>query len=183
MKKIVLSLLLAFTLIPMMPFNTASAANLAGFSLEEIELTPYETKNLAECVAKAESFTLSGSLVPGANNDFYQFVAKIENGGQTAGGALKDDAWVFSKSLEGVKRAVSFSIQNQSPTPIKLNSTLAFDLGDIMDGGCYECTHSGGKNSVGDCGTGNDGNDSQPNGASRILAPIAALLGGLLFLF
>lgn len=182
MKKIVLSLLLSLALIPTIPFYMANAENLIDF--DEVTIAPGKSKNLANCIVKAKSFTLSGTPVPSGNADFYHFVAKTEDGNENGGGTAKDGAYVFSQSLDGIKKAVSFSIQSDSTLKdLAVNSTLAFDLDKD---GCYDCTLSdGSKESVGDCSIDNDNDADTPvNGTFHLLAKFTTtILGILLFLF
>ena len=180
MKKIVLSLLLALTLIPMMPFNIASATSSHEVPLGEIELAAGEEKTLAKCMVSASTCKLSSTME--APIDCFKKPFSLSLYGDTIGGTLEgsfcdpnaNEIQLPPASFSRFEPAATFFIKSNSDISNKVKSTLTLELGED---GCYDCTLSdGSKVSHGDC-------SAQANGASRLLAPIAALLGGLLLLF
>lgn len=209
MKKIVLSLLLVFTLIPIVPSNTASATKGSSqFYVDfftPIELSPADKEKwLGTCVSNADSFELSGPIIDPElvddNRPPYQFGMKYESGEYSepfsvSGG--EEDIFhkhlKFSFPLGGKKGKVSFYIQKDYTYPL----TLPYNSVDLLlnyndfEKHCYNCTFLSGKSySHGNCGPiyppstpDAPSTPDTPNGASRILAPLSALFGALLLLF
>ena len=203
MKKIVLSLLLTFALIPLIPSGTTSAASATSIETityyngaEPIELSPAEKEiKFATCIAKAEKVELIGPL----NSNYYEFGIKFEsddsvepvsvNGGYERLG----DEFYFSHPLLGSKKGKeSFYIQRPGTSPISVSPPIKIKFW-LENGGCYNCTFLDGSNKyAGNCGP--VAPPSKPDtpgtpdtcicdGASRVLAPLSALFGALLLLF
>lgn len=212
MKKIVLSLLLVFALIPIAPSNTASATPgdaelLILNDFKPIELSPADKEKwLGTCVSNADSFKLLGPIVDPSLVDYnrppYQFEMKYESGEYSepfsvSGG--EEDVWhkniEFSFPLGGKKGKASFYIQKDYTYPLSvpyhpLRLRLNYNDDEKF---CCNCTFLDGKSySHGNCGP--VAPPSKPDtpgtpdtcicdGASRVLAPISALFGALLLLF
>lgn len=155
MKKIVLSLLLIFALIPIVPSNTASAMkskiSLCGESLDK---AGFQEELLAKCVSKANSFELSGPFLNPEQYeaiDAYQFEMRYGEYGDhseifSVSGGVRDydfssgkHTFTLSHSLWDKKINESFYIKKDHLYPVvyPLSTTLTFDLGED---GCYNCT-------------------------------------------
>ena len=137
MKKIVLSLLLVFTLIPIVPSNTASATPVSAELLilndfKPIELSPADKEKwLGTCVTNADSFELFGSIVDPSLVDYnrppYQFGMKYESGEYSepfSVSGIEDsvfrDTLTFSFPLGGKKGKASFYIQKDYTYPLSV---------------------------------------------------------------
>jgi len=213
MKKIILSLLLVFTLIPIVPSNTASAGNAGSAKIyiynnyQPIELAPAaKEKKIATCVTNGiDSFNLLAPIVDPSlvdnNRPPYQLGMKYESGEYSepfsvSGGA--EDVWhenlEFSFPLGGKKGKESFYIQKDYIYPLTVPYPICLRFYyDDSDKYCYNCTFLDGSNEYWgkiDCGPVEQPSTPDtpsapdtPNGASRILAPLSALFGALLLLF
>lgn len=183
MKKIILSLMLAFTLMPMVLFSVASASSVHEIPFGEVEVAVGEKKDLGQCIVNANS----GEMVINFNNYpnvFRKYQVHITDSfGNNQHPTLMNMSpiTVTLPLASGRQTVLNFAIENKGysgQADDGINPVLNLDMGD---NGCYDCTLSdGSKVSHGDCSA---DDDSQSNGASRILAPITGLLGGFLFLF
>lgn len=177
--KLFISLAVCAFLTPCLSLKNTSATEVSKIPFEQVALPSGQETDLGmKCIVKADSATFSVK----SNLAEPSFIAAVYD--KTYGNdalsnvPVENTISVSPKLSPGRRTELTFSIKNLASTNDVFDSFLALGLGDNA---CYECTSPGGViASYGDCNT---DNDSQPNGASRILAPIAALLGGLLFLF
>lgn len=189
--KLFLSLILAFTLIPILHINTANATN--TINLGEVTVPSTDSINIddnfednygvATCLINDASYTFTAIPTDGneISSTFCQLCQKVN-------GKLK-----CQPSNNDIKNTVSelseviFGIINTSGDTKTFDTTLQIDLGA---NGCYNCTTLNGVHITGghisSCGSGNNDNDNtskNTSGVSRILTPLATILGGLLLLF
>ncbi len=176
MKKIILSLMLAFSLMPMVLFSVASASSVHEIPFGAVELAAGEKKYLdSKCIVNAKS----GEFLVNYKSDniLGHKVCVLDNfGNQLCPSGNAHPITVTLMLVPGRQTSLNFSIQNEGFIDDLVNPVLKLDLGD---NGCYDCTLSdGSKVSHGDCSV-----KEPTSGASRILASVAAVLGGLTLLF
>lgn len=177
--KLFLSLILAFTLIPILHINTASATD--TLNLGEVTVPPTHSVststavNVATCLINDASYTFT-AIPTGGNVMSGLSCQTINNSIGCKNNGIKD---TVSKLTE-----VIFGVINLSGDTETVDTTLQLDLGA---NGCYNCTLLNGTH-VSGCGSGSGNNDNDntnkdTSGVSRILTPLATILGGLLLLF